>query len=281
MKKHYLLTIGLGILTSPLAATLLVEESFEQTPVGNDLDTTSTNGIGLSGSWSNSGGDYIMQSGSLGYGSLATSGNSIITDSTTDSIAHNTISASLTGSPEVWFSFTFQTDSLSTNPKYLFALANDRIGSMFGSSINNSGTGFGIDLKSGTAGTYTGGTNGNVFVSGTDSADISVDTPIFIVGKIRWDVDVEGTATDILELYQPSSSDLSTEGAVVSTASGTFTNADLTTVSLGSRQNAGTIFDELRFGTTYADVAPVPEPSAFALLSGFLGLTWIMLRRRR
>ena len=43
----------------------------------------------------------------------------------------------------------------------------------------------------------------------------------------------------------------------------------------------GEMIDEIRFGTSFADVVPVPEPSAFALLSGFLGLTWVMLRRRR
>ena len=40
-------------------------------------------------------------------------------------------------------------------------------------------------------------------------------------------------------------------------------------------------FDEIRQGTTWDSVAPVPEPSAFALLAGLGALSLIALRRRR
>ncbi len=48
----------------------------------------------------------------------------------------------------------------------------------------------------------------------------------------------------------------------------------------GGSANNATSMDEIRFGTTFASVTPIPEPSAIALLS--LGLlTTIYLRRRR
>lgn len=50
----------------------------------------------------------------------------------------------------------------------------------------------------------------------------------------------------------------------------TFTN--------GSQQVA--ILDDIGFGTTLNSIGVVPEPSAYALLAGFLGLIWVMLRRR-
>jgi len=48
---------------------------------------------------------------------------------------------------------------------------------------------------------------------------------------------------------------------------------------MGTHQSLGTItYDEIRFGATFADVSPVPEPSA-ALL-GALGVLALLRRRR-
>ncbi|HSP41674.1 MAG TPA: sialate O-acetylesterase, partial [Luteolibacter sp.] len=68
-----------------------VYEPFDQTPIGADLDTTMGAGIGLAGNWSNAGVDYIMRSGSLTFGTLATAGNSIMTDANGGAdVAYNT-----------------------------------------------------------------------------------------------------------------------------------------------------------------------------------------------
>lgn len=229
-----------------------IYEPFEQSPVGDDLDTTTGAGLGLAGDWSNAGVDYVMRSGSLSFGTLSTSGNSIITDAKGGAdAAYNTLSEPITGGGEVWFSFLFQSNSFGSNPAYMFAIADDRIDDMFSpEGIANSGTGFGIELKSGTAGTFTGTDNDFEDGSGSGGNPGSDNTQLY-VGRIMWDVDANGT--DVLELYMPSSSDFSTPGPVVSTASGLFTNADLDTVSFGNRQNTGTIYDELRFGATYLD----------------------------
>jgi hypothetical protein len=45
---------------------------------------------------------------------------------------------------------------------------------------------------------------------------------------------------------------------------------------------SGTILiDEIRFGSTYGNVTPVPEPSTYALLGGICSLFFVALRRRR
>jgi hypothetical protein len=65
-----------------------------------------------------------------------------------------------------------------------------------------------------------------------------------------------------------------TGGTNVSGTRGSFT---FDTIRLGSFNGSGAV-DELRIGTTFADVSPVPEPSTVGLLAiGALGLA----RRRR
>jgi hypothetical protein len=72
----------------------------------------------------------------------------------------------------------------------------------------------------------------------------------------------------------------------VDTANASLTDLNANTVNFrhfsilaftGGPSNAK--FDEIRFGKTFADVSPIPEPSTYALLAAGLGaLVW--LRRR-
>lgn len=57
----------------------------------------------------------------------------------------------------------------------------------------------------------------------------------------------------------------------VSITSGSFDDVDFT----------GTLVDELRIGTSYEAVAPIPEPSAYAALAGLLALALVYVKRRK
>lgn len=59
-----------------------------------------------------------------------------------------------------------------------------------------------------------------------------------------------------------------------------FDQSTFGTLTIASRQSE-TPFDEIRFGTSLADVGVVPESSAFALISGLIGFGWVMLRHRQ
>jgi len=45
--------------------------------------------------------------------------------------------------------------------------------------------------------------------------------------------------------------------------------------------NGNLVFDEIRFGTTFADVVPIPEPSTYVMLLGGIGVLLILRRCRR
>ncbi len=57
----------------------------------------------------------------------------------------------------------------------------------------------------------------------------------------------------------------------ISVTSGSFDDVDFT----------GTVVDEIRVGTSYEAVAPIPEPSTYAAFAGLLALALVYLKRRR
>jgi MYXO-CTERM domain-containing protein len=103
-----------------------------------------------------------------------------------------------------------------------------------------------------------------------------------VVGKIT--IDSAGTSVNALSVYNaaagiPSSEPVTFASSIASIWTG---NADTLRPTFGGRAFSNSApygVDEIRIGTTFADVIPVPEPASgvFALLS-MLGL---VLRRRR
>lgn len=51
-------------------------------------------------------------------------------------------------------------------------------------------------------------------------------------------------------------------------------------INHGLASGESALLDELRLGTTFADVTPVPEPATLALFTGLLGLATVIIRRR-
>ena len=260
-----------ALLVGQASAALIIYESFD------DSDATlngNASGTGLSGNWSSEGGNNIT-SGSLSWGSLATSGNQVINvggnfqEASVSTGTTLTSGGHLNNGAVLWFSFLAQ--SVSSGRTYMTIGTGgpdgfDRIG-------GGGGMGLGVRLE-----------NGNVHAHGWDgSAQKPAGTAVsngtvFVVGRITWSAD--DLTNDTLEIFLPGT-DLVLPGSAASTLSHNFTQAgQLGFTTLGFAGSTPPIpnVDEIRFGTSYLDVAPVPEPST-ALLTCLA--VFGLLRRRR
>ena len=237
--------------------------------------------------------------GGLTFPGLPTAGSALSRFGTAGQrAAHRTPSpASLatltTDGTSIWFSvlagaptgnkfgtLIFGTDQLmaqQTAPPFpngnLNAVAGQAFGVTFRNAVNGSGTGspnaiafINTDVPTVDEGSYL-----PPIAGGATHHDTSL-----IVGKINWNAN--GTA-DELFLFNISvvGGGVPAEGDAIASLSADFDQSNFDTVSLWD--TGSTIYDEIRFGTTFADVVPVPEPSGAALL-GLAGIA-LLLRRRK
>lgn len=296
-----------AILTTSLLATAMVAtsysqsliyESFSQDTSGGTALSGKAGGTGLSGNWGSSGTNDILSFTTLDYGDLQNSGGELRMDvgagndafvSTSSVLADNDL---LDDGATLWFSFIIEKSGVggNTNAKGGFAFGTDRIDGAFnGTNMTNSGNGLGLQLLGSniSAASWQGGGNFNSTGAtldtngGAPGGGFTADTTYFLVGRIDWGATAGDDET--ITIYNPSTSGLALP-ASFSTA--TMSGVDQTlfdTISMTHRNDGedNVFYDEIRFGASYADVSPVPEPGSFALLGGLLALTSVMLRRRR
>ncbi|HKK18201.1 MAG TPA: hypothetical protein VJ952_05920 [Opitutales bacterium] len=96
-----------------------------------------------------------------------------------------------------------------------------------------------------------------------------------IAGQIDW---AANGSDDTLTLWNVTDPTAGLPGTSFATMTADLDQSLFNTLAVESQQVA--TIDEIRFGTTLESVGVVPEPSSFALITGCLGLTWVMLRRR-
>jgi hypothetical protein len=221
----------------------------------------------------------------------------------TSRLAFAPINATLDGSPvTAYYSFAFMIPSgglASTSPNGgLVAGFNNTRGSQSGNPstvggamcVKASGAGFVVGINEDSA---------NSAAATYDTTVLSYDTTYFVVGKytIRGTLNLNTQDDDFQMWINPNSStfggaDPSSQPLVALAQQNdiptnqTDNNAVVQTfllrqtgTSLPDNSATSIIFDELRIGTTYADVTPVPEPTVLSLLA--VGLVAFLARRLR
>lgn len=308
--KKFMFGVGLSLTGAVFSASTVMGDAIIYEGFNDLSDTTlggNLAGTGLDGNWS---AEAFLESTSLSYGSLVTSGGKAVNNPGSEFDNNNaspgttlTDAELLDDGATLWFSvliYNHPDNPNAANPnnenRTYVALGTggadgfDRVG-------GNSGSGFTIAVSKVSEGGVTAqawndGSDGGGGASRGATESVALDSVIFAVGKITWGE--FGVEDDVFELYLPGTdlvlpndpisviaADFDQLGTTAQTINATSTAADnaFDTISFagGRARNDVPEVDEIRFGASYADVAPVPEPGSLALI----GIGGLLIARRR
>lgn len=301
-KSLPLLTALVG-LSAPASGSLVIYEPFDYPATDTDSndgaflgDGSQGGGLGL-GTWNGTTTNNELEIVSPGMGYTDGVGNSLVVSgaqayrtarvgqATANSPVDAAATAALTGDGStMWMSFLFRDGGFS-GPTSALMLASETMVTGDAHNLSAPGYGVGVVIRA-TANpdraihtayydnstSYTLQAAANPDFNGPGASD-----PFLLAAKVNWNPD--GTPD---EIYVFNITDLTTEpDEADALASDTFdmslaNQQSLGILNIGETQIDG--FDEIRFGTTFASVTPIPEPSALTLLGLAGGL--LMSRRR-
>lgn len=230
----------------------------------DNFSSITNSGSGFSNNWNNGGNtnaNFVLNPVTLTYPDLATSGqaalnNTAATGGTAVSTFRTLSSSQTTGT--VYISFLFSSTT-SANTFTDFSIFRS------GLEVVSSGIAWTGSQASTTIGTYV--KSSNTFVSSGLAKDTATH---LMVLQLNLDTNVGSAYIDpTLSL------------GVLPTANYSFTSANLDFDQVRIEANHGTVLDEIRLGTTLADILPVPEPQSAALVAGGLVLIFGVRRTRK
>jgi hypothetical protein len=293
IRLHSLLLASTAVLAfgvSPVKAQLLTYEGFNY--AANQSIHSLSGGTGWSGGWDTQGSSaqyQVISSSPLTYGSLQTTGNytngggyngtgrKLATSN--NSVWHNAGRVSDPWTNQyldqgvVWGSFLLRRDANNPNWDNLQVTFHDS-NTVWASGPSNE------SLRIQAVGNQFTASNKNN--SATNITTSALGETLFFV--VKWELSLTAGQNNIYLWVNPNPSTFG--GADLQTSSATWQVTGLNTEGArwksfkfysGSATSA-TSLDEIRFGTSYASVTPIPEPSTYALIG--LGLAALFTLRR-
>ncbi len=304
------LCVGAAVLAGSANAALVVYEGFNYsagtfTAQSANTDATVTGpaasgtSLGLTGNWTwsrstdtntNVVSTNVVSSG-ISFRNLSVEGNKLQWNpNNTSGASGNFLYSSLTGgattalgvtngggSKTIWVSMLLRSTGSGDSE---VALVNNAAGATGGSV-------FGVKYKASNTTVALVANNGERAVSGAMNLN---NTDAFLVAKLTYQMtDATTTSFDSGSMWvltgagsmPVDESGLGANVASFASASTSGSNRTPTYLRITNASSSGqNIFDEIRVGTSFADVAPVPEPASWAAALGGLALGATLLRRR-
>jgi hypothetical protein len=274
MPRFLLAVLILGAVPTAVAAQSVAYEGFNYS-VGSGLNAQS-GGAGWGNAWNTNASTFTVASGSVSnpQNTLATSGNRLdLAPTGSFTTAGRSLSTDLTGvnGGSVWLSFTITRTSTVSGGYGGIVIGNDAgssatTGRLF---VGNPGSFDNWSLERAGGGVVS---NSNFTVTQNPTA--------LLVVNIQFNPN--GAETILLYVNRtPGGSAPGTPDASLTNLDINPTPANPSVTDLGVwYQSSGYQIDEIRVGTSYADVTPVPEPAlVLAVAAGGVGL-FTALRRR-
>jgi len=250
-------------------AALIIYEGFDIDPPATLEGASGATSSGWTTNWDNTDNAWESTAAGLSYGPLVTStGGGMTTGNQGNMQAYRNFASQSSGSSAApatyWFSFLFNRSEGADNASMGLSFFNGGTENTFVGQPGVSNYGFNAPF-------------GNI----NSTIPVTTGTTVFLLARYVMDGNTSGQTSLAHYWVNPDISDtviVPSDSAAVAEFGTAFRAFGFDRIRLGSFGSRGAI-DEIRLGTTFRDVAPIPEPASAMLLGA--GLLTLVVRRRR